>query len=236
MLGHARTVFVAAIIPLWVALSVGPVTAQDSPPPPRDAGLLGSALSAATAGDWDTARSVSDRVGPVARRLVDWLFLRDGPTDLAAYDRFLTDHGHWPLARRLQRDAESLLTTADPAQVRRFFSDRAPLTDEGKLALAFALLETDRSAAEAIAQDLWRGATLSEAAEARLLAAFGPVLADLHRARVDALLWNGARRAAERNLSRLDDDHVALAPRAGRCAAVERRTSRRRTQPVPAGR
>ncbi|NBB96846.1 MAG: transglycosylase SLT domain-containing protein [Alphaproteobacteria bacterium] len=33
----------------------------------------------------------------------------------------------------------------------------------------------------------------------------------LHRARVDALLWNGARRAAERNLSRLDDDHVALA-------------------------
>lgn len=211
MLDYARTVLFAAFVPLGVALSSGAVTAQDSPPPSRDAGLLGGALSAATAGDWDLARSIADRVGPTSRTLVDWMFLRDGATDLAAYDGFLTDHGHWPLANKLQRDAERLLPAVAPARVRKFFSDRAPLTDDGKLAMAFALLETDRSAAEAIAQDLWRGAALSEAAESRLLAVFGPGLADLHRPRVDTLLWDGARHAAERNLSRLDDDHVALA-------------------------
>lgn len=188
-----------------------PATAQDTPPPPREIGFLGNAISAGEAGDWAQARSTADRIGPAARSLVDWLALRDDTGGLDDFSRFLDSHAHWPLADRLQRQAESLLATASADRVRAFFANRAPLTDAGKLALAFALLDTDRDAADALARALWQEAPLTPAEETRLLTRFGPVLNGHHAARVDALLWAGARSAAERNLPRLGADQAALA-------------------------
>lgn len=206
-----RTVWLAACCVTALLAHTHQGAAQQSPPPPREAGLLGTALNAGQAGAWPEARRIADQIGPDARTLIDWEALRAGSGTLADYDRFLDEHAHWPLAGHLQRDAEALLAGSDAAQVRDFFANRVPLTDDGKLALAFALADTDRGAADALARDLWLGAALSETAETQLLAAFEPVLRDLHTARVDALLWDGARSAAERNLSRLDADHAALA-------------------------
>lgn len=194
-----------------LAIVCTPAAAQDSAPPPRNAGLLGIALASVQSGDLGNAREVADQIGPDARALVEWHALREGLGKLDDYSRFLETHAHWPLAGRLQRDAEDLLPKADPAELRDFFADRAPLTDGAKLALTFALMDTDRNAAEALARDLWLSAPLSGAEENRLLSAFGPVLNELHAARVDALLWDGARSAAERNLPRLDAGHTALA-------------------------
>ncbi|MCC1482433.1 lytic transglycosylase domain-containing protein [Roseibaca sp. Y0-43] len=208
---RAQSVWLATWLAGALALSAVPLSAQQTPPPSREAGLLGTAFSAGASGNWDEARSIASRIGPDARTLVDWQALRAGEGDLPDFARFLDDHAHWPLARSLQRNAEDKLAGADAATVRAFFANRQPITDDGKLALTFALADTDRAAAEALARDLWLTAPLSETAEARLLASFGPSLQDLHAARVDALLWEGERSAAERNLTRLDASQAALA-------------------------
>lgn len=209
---HYRMRFVATCLAATIALATGPTIAQDTPPPPRAVGLLGSALEVGRGGDWSAAQALASQISPVARALIDWHALRGGTGDLDAYMTFLDRQGHWPLADTLQRDAEGLLPQESAARVRAFFATRSPLTDEGKLALAFALRDSgDVAAAEALARDLWLGAPLSEQAETRLLAAFGPTLQGLHAERVDALLWNGARTAAERGLDRLGADQAALA-------------------------
>lgn len=207
----AQSVWLATCLAGAIALCTVPVAAQDTPPPAREAGLLGSAFSAGERGNWAEARGIADQIGPDARTLVDWEALRADEGGLEDYSRFLDDHAHWPLATSLQRAAEAMLTDADASRVRSFFANRTPLTDDGKLALAFALLDSDRPAATALARDLWLSAPLSERAETRLLSAFGDDLRDLHSARVDALLWDGARTAAERNLPRLNAGQSALA-------------------------
>jgi soluble lytic murein transglycosylase len=211
MAARARRFWIVTCLVATVTVFSAPLSAQNSPPPPREAGLLGAAFSAGQSGNWREAREIADRIGPDARTLVDWQALRAGSGNLTAFSSFLDDHAHWPLADRLQRDAEDLLAGADSATVRAFFASRRPQTEVGKLSLAFALLETDRAAAETLARDLWRNAALSENDEARLLLTFSQILRDLHAERVDSLLWQGARSAAERNLPRLDADQAALA-------------------------
>jgi len=198
---------------LFVGWGIGmsPVLSQETPPPPRILGLLGNALDAAQAGDLDAARRPLAPLGAVAESLVDWTFLRNTTGPLEAYARFLDGHAHWPLADRLQRVAEAELANADAAQVRAFFKERPPVTHEGRLALAFALREVDRGRANALARSLWIEAPLTEESERRLLAAFSDELSDLHADRVDAMLWDGARDAAERSLPRIDPDRRALA-------------------------
>lgn len=211
MQNRSANVWLAACFMGALWLWVPSASAQDTAPPSRAEGLLGAALDAADAGDSATAREIGGALSPVALALVDWHLLRGGTGTLAEYERFLDVRGHWPLADRLQRDAEALLTSDDPARTRQFFETRTPLTDAGKLTLTFALRDTDPARAATLARELWQNAPLSEADENRLLAAFGAELSGLHAARVDALLWDGARSAAARNMVRLNAGQMALA-------------------------
>jgi soluble lytic murein transglycosylase len=209
---HFRTRVFATCLASVLAWAAVPVSAQDTAPPSRDVGLLGAALETGRGGDWTEARNLGSQISPAARTLIDWYALRDGAGTLDDHAAFLDRYGHWPLASSLQRTAEGMLTNETADQVRQFFATRAPMTDDGKLALAFALLDSgDTARAEALARDLWVSAPMSETAENRLLSAFGPSLQGLHAERVDALLWDGARDAAERALPRLDADQAALA-------------------------
>ena len=180
---------------------------------PASWGVLGNALDAAEGGDLDSARALVAPLGAVADSLVTWEFLRGGTASPDAYARFLKAHAHWPLADHLQRLAEAELADADvdSAQVRAFFETRRPLTEEGRLALAFALREADPDRAKELARALWSDAPMSAEDEARLLSAFGSLLEPLHGDRVEALLWTGAREAAARTIPRLDADRQALA-------------------------
>lgn len=203
-------------------MGVSPVVSQETPPPPRILGVLGNALDAAQAGDLDAARNPLAPLGAVAESLVDWTFLRNGTATLDAHAQFLDGHAHWPLADRLQRFGEAQLASADAAQVLTFFEKRSPLTQEGRLALAFALRELDQAGANALARRLWLEAPLTEESESRLLVEFGDELTSVHADRVDALLWDGARDAAERSLQRIAPDQQALAR--ARIALQQRQT------------
>ena len=172
---------------------------------PAHAGLLGALeRRQAVTG---TARRCIRPVGPDARTLVDWHFCataRPTWTPMPLSGR----PWHWPLADRLQRDAERLAADADPAQVRRSFPT-APADRSGQAGLAFALRDTIRRGRR-LARDLWLGRRLSGrrvAPAGRFRPGAGRPACRAGRC---ACCGTGAR-AAARNLLRLDDGHVALA-------------------------
>lgn len=188
------------------------VLAQSTPPPSREAGLLGRALTAAEAADWATARTMAAQAGPIAERLVLWAALRAGEGDLAARRRFLDAHPDWPLTNPIQRHAEADLATAAAADVLGFFANRSPITEEGHLALLTARLGANQfDAALAQARALWRETSLSAQAEAQIEAVLGAQLRDLDQARVNMLLWAGETQAASRHLDRLPAGPRAVA-------------------------
>ena len=153
----------ACLFALW-GWGSAPAVAQDTPPPPRIVGVLGNALDAAEGGDLDSARALVAPLGAVADSFGDMGIparaARPAPTPMRA---FLKAHAHWPLADHLQRLAEAELADADvdSAQVRAFFETRRPLTEEGRLALAFALREADPDRAKELARALWSDAPMS---------------------------------------------------------------------------
>lgn len=196
-----------ALIRAWIAalvLGVSLASAQTTPPPAREAGLLGQALTAAERADWAQARRLAAQAGPVAERLVLWTALRAGEGGFAAQANFLDAHPDWPLTNPIQRHAEAALASVSTAEVTAFFANRTPLTEEGQIALLnarLALGQTDAALQQA--RTLWRETPLSAQAEARLDAAFGAQLRDLDQARVNMLLWAGETTAALRHLDRL---------------------------------
>ncbi len=180
--------------------------AQTDAPPPRDAGLLSSALQAANSGDWTAARARAVHAAPIAMELVQWQALRAGEGSFEEYRGFLANNAHWPLINTVARRAEALLARQDAATVLEFFADRTPVSPEGWLSLVFALRESGQAAeAEVMAARIWREEVLGAEAELQLLRRFEDTIAPYHAARVDMLLWQGERAAARRHLERLED-------------------------------
>ncbi len=189
-----------------------PAFAQGTAPPPRAAGLLGTAMVAAQAGHLTEALAQVTPIPPVAADLVRWQALRAGHGTLNDYIQFLDHNAHWPLINPVQRNAEKLIANQPPEAILQFFAKHPPISEEGLLAQVFALRDSGQSAeAEAIAQRLWREEGLSAEGELRLLRAFEPALAAEHVARVDMLLWRGERNAALRHLDRIDEGQRSLA-------------------------
>lgn len=203
----------AAVMALIWLLGL-PAVAQNTAPPPRAAGLLGSAMDAAQAGRVTEALAQVTPIAPVAADLVRWQALRANHGTLNDYRQFLDTNAHWPLINTVQRHAEQLIANQPPDTILQFFANRAPVSEEGRLAHLFALRDSGQTAgAEEVAQRLWREEVLSGEAELRLLRAFGSALDPYHATRVDMLLWRGERNAALRHLERIDGDlqHIARA-------------------------
>ncbi|MFN3954258.1 MAG: transglycosylase SLT domain-containing protein [Pararhodobacter sp.] len=186
---------------------------QEGAPPPRAAGAIGALVSALEAGDRAQIARLRALAGETGSQVAQWQFLREGgSSDLADYAGFLARHPHWPLADALRRHAEARLDGASPQVVLEWFAGQQPLTTAGAMALHAAhLARNDTEAALALARDLWRNHTLSEAQEALLLARHGEALGALHVARLDEMLWRGAVQNATRMLPRVPQGHAALA-------------------------
>ena len=81
---------------------------------------------------------------PVARNVAEWAWFREQPDDVdwQAAGRFLDRNPDWPSEREIQRHAEeSIPRNAQPGDVIAFFSQRKPVSGDGKLAFARALGE-----------------------------------------------------------------------------------------------
>ncbi|WP_333827001.1 lytic transglycosylase domain-containing protein [Pararhodobacter sp.] len=195
-----------------LALTTGTVTARETPPPPRAAGAIGALVGAFEAGDTARISQLQALAGQLGTRIALWQYLRDGLSPrLADYAGFIEAYPHWPAIDTLRRQAEATLSNATPQEVIAWFAAHEPLTATGAMALFSALEATgDHDRALALARTMWQGQVLSAAQENRLLARFGTQLAELHTARLDAMLWSGATQSASRMVERVSAGHAAL--------------------------
>jgi soluble lytic murein transglycosylase len=213
---------------LTLALAAAPALAQTQAPPPRAAGAVGALTAALASGDRARVAQLQPIAGPVGARLAEWRHLRAGSTDLAALEAFLIAHPHWPQIDQIQRRIEGLLADRSDTEALAFFAQRAPLSNGGWVRLARALAGAGAmDGAVTIARRIWRDRPLTEGEFQALLDRFGPQLADLHEARLDAMLWAGqaadARRLIPRvgtNAARLAEARLALQARAPGVDAV----------------
>ncbi|MBL8537224.1 MAG: lytic transglycosylase domain-containing protein [Hyphomonadaceae bacterium] len=192
------------------------------PPPPPSAAeriRLRDGMAAATSSDWTSLATARDAASdPLVRRILQWRWAAANEAPLYFEDiaRALDDLQGWPgrttmRTRAEQAIFESRLSASERVSFLR--DDGGPLTGDGRAALALALYDLgQRSEANTVARAAWREDTLSDTAEARLLAAFsGALSSEDYAARVDSLLWRGRRSEAQRFIPRLSSADRLLA-------------------------
>jgi soluble lytic murein transglycosylase len=121
-----------------------------------------------------------------------------------SYAGFLTAHPGWPgeAANRRAAERQAGLGTGAPGNVVAFFRRFPPTTATGHVGYARALLASgDAAGANAAVRAAWRMGTLSPTDESTVLTGFPGALTPADQdARMDALLWQGAIGAAQRQL------------------------------------
>ena len=184
---------------------------------------LARALNYARSGQWQQAREAAAEDGPVALDVVEWHRLREGrgsPTEVLL---FLRRNGDWPGLPYMRRKSEPSFLTASPNEITAFFAENPPQSAAG--ALALAKTKTGEAAAlTAIAG--WRSYPMTSALQEQYLDAFGDALKPHHAARLDRMLWDGAKISARRMLPLVSDTvrlvaeaRLAYMDRAGDVAA-----------------
>lgn len=181
-----------------------PVLTLEISPSSEDAAALGQALIAAAQGDWPVAMGQARLAGPVSTDIIEWQRLRAGvpSATFAEYVDFLDRRPDWPGLPLLRKKGEAAILKGEPAaSVLAFFSEDAPQTGTGSLALMTALVQSGRAPeADAEAVRAWRELSLTEEEQTALLARAGAVLADHHGGRLAATLDDGRLTEARRML------------------------------------
>ncbi|WP_102107372.1 lytic transglycosylase domain-containing protein [Oceaniglobus roseus] len=210
--------------------AVAPLTAQTAPSPQRPpaSGValgLAQAMAELRKGDWTAALASGTRAGPVGRDIIEWHRLRAGLGDFEEVKSFLRRRPDWPgLPYLKEKSEEALPHVGDAPDVIAFFADTTPQTGHGVISLVNAFrsigAEGDAQAEAALA---WVDRPMTAEAELVLLRYYPEMLAPLHQARLDSMLWKGATQAARRMLTRLDDP--------GQTALAEARMALRADRP-----
>ena len=201
--------FKALIAALLLVASPGLATAQTD----AETAAFVRATAEMRSGDWSQARSWADRSGPVAQDIIEWHRLRAGRGSWSDAIAFLERRKDWPGLKLLRRKAEQNMPIGrDPDAVLQFFAEQPPQTSYGTRALVAAhRAQGNIVAAEEEVVLAWRTQLMRASDEDALLRAYGSVLKDHHEARLDMLLWRGARQGAERMLPRVSKGWAALA-------------------------
>ena len=166
------------------------------------------------------AASIDD---PVARKLIEWMFLRDpdSPADFDRYNAFIQANPDWPSVPLLRRRAEARLwqERRGAATVRSFIGEK-PVSAVGRLAVARVLLR-DGYLARALSEvrTVWQSAELSAELETEIPGVFpGELGAHDDVVRMDRRLGEKDFEAAMRAAVRLGPPQVAIVKA---CDAVE---------------
>lgn len=157
--------------------------------------------------EWDRARSqlLGTRAPGMVQAIDRWRQLQASPSfSFEDYAGFMLAYPGFPEEAKMRANAEKALanTYAEPSRVVAFFDRFPPVSNPARAQYALALAAQRRPEAAATARSAWRGGTMSDAAEAAILAQYGPSFSrDDYDARVDALLWDGATAQAARTIS-----------------------------------
>lgn len=169
-------------------------------------------------GDFVAAGEAAQQSGDVAAiKLVELIYLRDHPND-AGYPRimaFLNSAPKWPLSEALMKRAERSLyaNTEPPELILAHFANRKPVTSEGALALARALIATgDMDGARRQVVNVWLDAEITPELEKAVSSEFGKLLTEAdHKRRMWRLVYAQETNAAIRAAKRLPGDYQKAA-------------------------
>ncbi|MGC1269640.1 MAG: lytic transglycosylase domain-containing protein, partial [Croceibacterium sp.] len=206
MSSMVRTSFIAALLASVLSTSV-PAGAQDVTGNAQEQDGLPQDSMLQQGHDWDAARAslVARTAGPMAGAIARWEQLtasRSFPFD--SYASFLLSYPGFPDEDRLRASAELRLGMefVPPERVLAYFDRFPPLTNNGRAQYAVALMQLRPNAAEQPARAAWAGGEMSDGAESLIRSSYGAVLTQAEQdARMDALLWQRSRPAAERQLA-----------------------------------
>ena len=180
--------------------------------------LAGSALAfPSVAQAQDSARSpmVAQQPSRMGQAIDQWEYLtREENLPFASYAGFLTTYPDFPKRELLQRRAEKALDSeaATPQALVAFFDRHAPITNSARARYALALAALNRPEAFETARQAWRGGSMGGPNELYMQGLFGSRFGpEDHDARMDALLWQGDREAASRQLVRVSPSYRELA-------------------------
>ncbi|MCK0208634.1 lytic transglycosylase domain-containing protein [Starkeya koreensis] len=181
-------------------------------------GDLQQAVKLVETGNSAQALAMADTMrDPGSQALVRWLALRVTARDVG-YDRavaILRAHPTLPTPTVLRRRLEFLLyaENRDARTILDFFAEQAPLSGEGKIALARALFAAgDQKAGAAWLRNAWQEDPLSSEAESTVMVEFGGLLTRTdHKYRADKLLYAEDAERGLRAAQRAGDDVAALA-------------------------
>ncbi|MBI1392691.1 MAG: transglycosylase SLT domain-containing protein [Alphaproteobacteria bacterium] len=156
----------------------------------------------------DARRAAEHVEQPIARSLALWYYFdaQDPLVSMADAKAFLDAHPDWPSLSRIQAHAEeNFPPNLSARDVLDFFDQRDPVTTEGKMALASALIATgSEEGATARIRDSWRHDAFTLAEERDFLQRFGRFIrTEDHIARADDLLFKRQVTNARRVFSRL---------------------------------
>lgn len=207
------------LLVLMAALALLPraVVAETERLTAADLQLYRSAFAAADKDRWAEARRLAGQArNPLPGKVIQWLDLtRPGPgRSFEEYRLFLKQNPHWPGQTTLLAQAERAMPDSLPVdQVLQWFGEREPLTIQGTMQLARALLARRlEKQAVALIRRGWVQLSVSKDDEKAFLARYGRYLrAQDHVARLDRLLWDEQQDAARRMMPRVDSAHQLLA-------------------------
>ena len=214
---------------LLIGTGAGAATAAAAPRPSElpVRAVLAQTFGAIDAGDYDAARALTERLDdPLLAKTLTWFRLTARRTggQYADYVAFLDDNPGWPGQATLRHRAEGLMPAdLSDAAIRVYFADQPPVSAYGAERHANALAAAGQQAqAAALLRDTWLTRHFPAADEARFAQRYADVLSpELHRARLDRLLWDGREAAAARQAKRVDPGHRALAQARLRLARME---------------
>ena len=181
------------------------------------AALAASALAmpqsvhAQQASDWDSARAALVAQGPgrMAPQIARWESLyadTQAQRPFADYANFLVANPGFPEEEHLRARAEERLRRefVDNAQLLAYFDRFPPVSNFSRAHYALALMGRDRQAAADMALRAWRGGEMSEVSEAMIASMYaGQITQADQDARMDALLWQREKEAAQRQFPRV---------------------------------
>ncbi len=187
--------------------------------PAAKAGSSEHAVKLASKGKFQQAFSRAK--DPVARKTVEWLYLRS-KSKSAGYKRtmdFVLANPRWPYIQTLEKQAERhLISTSVPiATLQAHFARRKPLSPEGKIALArLKLASGDKKSARNLMRNAWLDRKLTKRGEVVVLSNYKSLLGrgDMER-RWASFIYHRKLGGAARNANHISRDHARATRVAG---------------------
>lgn len=182
-----------------------------------DAKAAKKAFQAAEKNNWKAARRTARKIkDPLTIKMFKWFGLRSRSPDatFAEISAFIADNPDWPSNKTLRTNAEAaMLRNLDPYKLLDWFDKYPPVSTDGWVSYAWALLKTGRKdKARSVIRDIWINRNFAKHPEKSFYRNYRRYLtSDDHVKRLERLLWEGRNWPVRRMLWKVKPELRAMA-------------------------